>query len=133
MMNSLLITGVVVSLFFALSANFIGGITLLHNVSAENLSSLKIMQNISDATSSVRSSLNSTQTSTSTVQGFDLGGLWASVQLFFEMPELWSGIISGLGSVFSFSTVLAVTAIMLIITTKLALRIIYFVRSGSEL
>lgn len=134
MMRAMLVLGVCVSMFWLLSAGFIGGATSLYNVSTENLSSLDLMQNISATTGSVRSTLNSTTTSPNTVQGFDLAGLWASTQLLFKMPEMFGLMVSTVGSVFNLPGMgYVVGGIMLLLTTLMSLKIIAFIRSGQEL
>jgi len=133
MMRPMLIMLVILSMFWTLSADFIGGSTAIYNVSSTNASYLSVMQNISTTTASVRNQLNATQTSGETVQGFDLGGLWASMQIYFRMPELFGAMLSGIATTIPFDTSVVIGGIMIIVTTLFALKIGGFIRTGETL
>lgn len=130
------------SLVISLSAILLGDFTSTmvnsYNLSSEDLTELETISNLTSTVEDAQNTLNATTPSSTTMLGFDLGGIWTTITRFLETPSILSSVIAGIANLFGAQVqVSAISSVVNIIGLILAFGLLFglinFVRSGKEI
>jgi hypothetical protein len=136
MIRALMMFLLTISLLAYLTSNITVNIVSTYNLSAGNVSSLEMLENISTIAEDAQNTLNATTPSSTTMLGFDLGGIWTTITKFINTPSIISSVIAGVASLFGISVpglAAIINTFSLVLVLLLLFGIINFVRSGKEL